>query len=124
MNRLSHDLPLLKGTLLVASTLTGVAGATIAPSLPTMQARFAEVVHVDLLVRWGRKLLLISFPLYGLTGNSPSSRAYQPTFAQTKVLPLLPVLVVEILVPENHLIGCWYPFQTQKIYFPITPFAS
>jgi MFS family permease len=94
MNRLNPDLPLLKGTLLVASALTVMAGATIAPSLPTMQARFVEVAHADLLVRlvltlpalfvvigaplaglmvdrWGRKpLLVVSLPLYGLAGSS------------------------------------------------------
>jgi MFS family permease len=94
MNRLNPDFPLLKGTLLVASALTVMAGATIAPSLPTMQARFVEVAHADLLVRlvltlpalfvvigaplaglmvdrWGRKpLLVVSLPLYGLAGSS------------------------------------------------------
>src|ERR687896_1758333 len=94
MNRLDPDFPLVKGTLLVASALTVLAGATIAPSLPAMQVRFSEVAHADLLVRlvltvpalfvvigapiaglmvdrWGRKpLLVVSIPLYGLAESS------------------------------------------------------
>jgi hypothetical protein len=51
MNRLDPDFPLVKGTLLVASALSVMAGATIAPSLPAMQAHFSEVGQADLLVR-------------------------------------------------------------------------
>jgi MFS family permease len=85
---------LTKSTLLLASTLTVMAGATIAPSLPQMQKHFAEVENVELWVRlvltipalfialsspfagiavdrFGRKLLLIfSAAVYGLAGSS------------------------------------------------------
>ncbi len=88
------NLPLTKITLLVVSTLTVMAGATIAPALPAMRANFADVANIDLLVglvltipglsivigapiaglivdRYGRKLLLMeSTVLYGITGAS------------------------------------------------------
>lgn len=81
-------------TLLVASTLTVMAGATIAPSLPAMQAAFAAEPNADFLVRLvltlpallivvcapvagilidslGRKpLLLASIILYAVAGAS------------------------------------------------------
>ena len=85
---------LLKGTLLSTSTLTVMAGATIAPSLPAMQQIFADVPNADFLVRlvltlpalfiaigsplvgliidrFGRKtLMLLAIALYGLAGGS------------------------------------------------------
>ncbi|MGG6295170.1 MFS transporter [Leptolyngbya sp. AN02str] len=81
-------------TLLVVSTLTVMAGATIAPSLPAMQFHFANIPNSPYLVRLiltipalsiaigapflgvvsdrlGRKpLLLASLLLYGLAGSS------------------------------------------------------
>ena len=84
----------VKGTLLVTSTLTVMSGATIAPSLPAIQAYFADVPSADYWVRlvltmpalfivigapiagiltdsWGRKgLLIVSVVLYGLAGAS------------------------------------------------------
>jgi len=81
-------------TLLSVSTLTIMAGATIAPSLPAMQAHFSEVDNAAYLVRltltmpalfiaigapvvgliidrFGRKpLLLIALIIYGLAGSS------------------------------------------------------
>jgi MFS family permease len=86
--------PAVKLTLLLVSTLTVMSGATIAPSLPAMQAQFASVDNADYLVRlaltmpaifiavgapfagvaidrFGRKpLLLIALILYGLAGSS------------------------------------------------------
>ena len=85
---------LIKGTLLVTSTLTVMSGATISPSLPAIQAYFSDVPSVDYWVRlvltmpalfivigapvagvltdsWGRKgLLSVSVVLYGLAGAS------------------------------------------------------
>lgn len=85
---------LIKITLLLASTLTVMSGATIAPSLPAMQAHFSDVANVEFWVRLlltvsalfivigspiagqlvdkiGRKpLLLGSAILYGLAGSS------------------------------------------------------
>ena len=88
----------LKLTLLLTSTLTVMAGATIAPSLPGMEKHFSElgVANAELLVRlvltfpalfivigspiagiiidkFGRKpLLAASVLLYGLAGSSGS----------------------------------------------------
>lgn len=86
--------PLVLVTLLAASTLTVMAGATIAPLLPAMQERFAGAANADLLVRLvltvpalliavcapvagvlvdrvGRKpVLLASVVLYALAGGS------------------------------------------------------
>ena len=41
----------VKATLLLASTLTVMSGATIAPSLPAMQIYFGETTNVDFWVR-------------------------------------------------------------------------
>ena len=84
----------VKITLLLVSTLTVMAGATIAPSLPAMRTFFADVPNADYLVRLaltlpallialgapfvgiaidrlGRKpLLLGSLVLYGVAGSS------------------------------------------------------
>ena len=81
-------------TLLLGSTMTVMAGATIAPALPQMHTAFATTPHIDLLVklllsvhalfiaisapfagwlmdRWGRKPVLIgAVVLYGLAGSS------------------------------------------------------
>lgn len=81
-------------TLLVVSTLTVMAGATIAPSLPAMGEHFKEVTNADYLVRlaltlpalfiaigapfvgiiidrFGRKpLLLLALLLYAVAGSS------------------------------------------------------
>jgi len=83
-----------KATLLLASTLTVMSGATIAPSLPAMQEHFAEIGNVALWVRlvltlpalfivigspvaglivdrFGRKpMLVICAAIYGLAGSS------------------------------------------------------
>ena len=57
-------------TLLVASTLTVMAGATIAPSLPAMQTAFAGVSNADFLVRLVLTLpalfIVICAPLAGI----------------------------------------------------------
>lgn len=85
---------LLRGTLLAVSTLTVMAGATISPSLPAIQAHFSDVPAVDVLARlvltlpalfialgaplagllvdrWGRKPLLVAcILLYAVAGVS------------------------------------------------------
>ncbi len=85
---------LLKATLLITSTLTVMAGATISPSLPAMQEAFADVENAEFLVRlvltlpalfivigapiagyivdnYGRKTLLVIATLaYGISGGS------------------------------------------------------
>ena len=88
------DSPALKATLLTTSALTAMAGATIAPALPGMQAAFSDVDNAALVVplvltlpslliaigapiagyivdRYGRKPLLVaSTLLFGLAGAS------------------------------------------------------
>ncbi|MES1023677.1 MFS transporter [Gloeocapsa sp. BRSZ] len=90
----SPDTFLVKATLLLVSTLTVMAGATIAPSLPAMRQHFSDVANADYLVRlvltvpalfiaigapiagtiidrFGRKgLLSLAVFLYGLAGSS------------------------------------------------------
>jgi len=88
------DSLILKGTLLVSSTFTVLAGAAIAPALPALTEAFADTPNVDFLVRFvltlpalfialgaplagfivdkfGRKpLLIISAVVYGFAGGS------------------------------------------------------
>ncbi len=90
----SPDSSLVKATLLLVSTLTVMAGATIAPALPAMRQHFSEVANADYWVRliltapalfiaigapiagtiidrFGRKGLLgAAVFLYGLAGSS------------------------------------------------------
>ncbi len=94
MKRHNPDSFLIKATLLLTSTLTVMAGAIIAPSLPAMQEHFADVDRAEYLVklaltipalfiavgglivgilinRIGRKPLLIaSTLLYACTGSA------------------------------------------------------
>lgn len=91
---LQTDSYLVKATLLLSSSLTVMAGATIAPSLPAMREHFAAVPNADYWVRliltapalfiaigaplvgtvidrFGRKpLLAIAIVLYGIAGTS------------------------------------------------------
>ena len=91
---LKTDSFLVKATLLLSSSLTVMAGATIAPSLPAMRDHFAATPNADywvrlvltapalfiaigalfvgtLIDRFGRKpLLAVAVVLYGLAGTS------------------------------------------------------
>lgn len=84
----------LKATLLVGSTLTVMAGATISPALPAISEAFSDIPNINFLIRlvltlpalfiaigapiagfivdrFGRKpLLIISAVLYGIAGTS------------------------------------------------------
>jgi hypothetical protein len=66
----SPDTFLVKATLLVVSTLTVMAGATIEPSLPAMRQHFADVANADYLVRLVLTVpalfLAIAFGLMGI----------------------------------------------------------
>ncbi|MEO1023488.1 MAG: MFS transporter [Bacteroidota bacterium] len=94
MNSLSRPDKTTQYTLLVISTLTVMAGATIAPALPSMQVHFADQPHADfwvkmvltlpglfivlgayvaglLIDRTSKKMvLLVSILLYALAGGS------------------------------------------------------
>jgi len=60
MKSRSPDTFLVKTTLLLVSTLTVMAGATIAPALPAMRQYFSEVANADYWVR----LILTAPALY------------------------------------------------------------
>gem|GEM_PF-4090580 len=51
MDQSKSNSVLTKSTLLLVSTLTVMAGATIAPSLPAMQEHFRDVNNAALWVR-------------------------------------------------------------------------
>ena len=64
----------VKITLLVVNTLTVMAGATIAPSLPAMQVQFAAVDNVEYLVRLALTmpalLIALGAPIVGIIYRS------------------------------------------------------
>ena len=72
---------LLKGTLLSTSTLTVMAGATIAPSLPAMQEVFAHVPNVGLLVR-----LVLTLPALFMAIGAPLAGAIIDRFGRKRLL--------------------------------------
>lgn len=132
-NRLSDDRSnswLVKTTLLLASTLTVMSGATIAPSLPAMQAHFADVANADFWVKLvltvpalfivigspiagqmvdkvGRKPLLFgSALLYGLAGSS--GIWLNSVFAILVGRAFLGLAVAGVMVSATTLIADYY----------------
>lgn len=121
---------LIKITLLLASTLTVMSGATIAPSLPAMQAHFAEVANAEFWVRLvltvpalfiafcspiagqlvdkiGRKpLLLGSAILYGFAGSS--GFVLNSVFAILIGRAFLGLAVAGVMVSATTLIADYY----------------
>ncbi|MGL5877161.1 MAG: MFS transporter [Xenococcaceae cyanobacterium] len=124
-----------KVTLLLASTLTVMAGATIAPSLPQMQKHFEGVENVELLVRlvltvpalfiaiassaigvivdrFGRKpLLIFSAAVYGLAGSSGFISNSLPSIILGRVF--LGFAVAGIMVSATTLIADYYQGATR-----------
>ncbi|MEA5463903.1 MFS transporter [Leptothoe sp. PORK10 BA2] len=120
----------IKATLLLVSTLTVMAGATIAPSLPTMQVYFNETPNAEFWVRLvltmpalfivigspiagqlvdraGRKSLLLgSAVLYGLAGSS--GFVLDSLFAILIGRALLGLAVAGIMVSATTLIADYY----------------
>lgn len=120
----------IKATLLLASTLTVMSGATIAPSLPAMQIQFAELANAEFWVRLvltmpalfivigspiagqlvdtvGRKpLLLASAILYGLAGSS--GFVLNSLFAILGGRAFLGLAVSGIMVSATTLIADYY----------------
>lgn len=120
----------VKITLLLTSTLTIMAGATIAPSLPAMQAYFADVENAELWVRLlltmpalfialgaplagqlvdtlGRKpLLMASVLLYGLAGSS--GFVLDSLFQMLAGRAFLGLAVAGIMVSATTLIADYY----------------
>ncbi len=132
-NELSNsrsDLWLIKVTLLLASTLTVMSGATIAPSLPAMEAHFAGIDNADFWVKLvltvpalfivvgspiagqmvdkiGRKpLLLGSAILYGLAGSS--GVWLNSVFAILAGRAFLGLAVAGVMVSATTLIADYY----------------
>ncbi|MBE9064678.1 MFS transporter [cf. Phormidesmis sp. LEGE 11477] len=121
---------LIKATLLLASTLTVMSGATIAPSLPAMQAHFSGVDNADFWVKLvltvpalfivvgspiagqmvdkvGRKpLLLGSAILYGLAGSS--GVWLNSVFAILAGRAFLGIAVAGVMVSATTLIADYY----------------
>lgn len=121
---------LIKATLLLASTLTVMSGATIAPSLPAMQEHFSGVANVDFWVKLvltvpalfivvgspiagqmvdkvGRKPLLFgSALLYGLAGSS--GVWLDSVFAILVGRALLGLAVAGVMVSATTLIADYY----------------
>lgn len=124
-----NSLP-IKITLLLASTLTVMSGATIAPSLPAMQAHFSDVANAEFWVRLvltvpalfiafcspiagqlvdkiGRKpLLLGSAILYGLAGSS--GFVLNSVFAILIGRAFLGLAVAGVMVSATTLIADYY----------------
>ncbi|MEM8544397.1 MAG: MFS transporter, partial [Cyanobacteria bacterium P01_H01_bin.119] len=120
----------VKATLLLASTLTVMSGATIAPSLPAMQIYFGETTNVDFWVRLvltmpalfivmgspiagqlvdqvGRKPLLIgAAALYGFAGGSGLVLNSLPTILMGRAL--LGLAVAGVMVSATTLIADYY----------------
>ncbi|MGF1479666.1 MAG: MFS transporter [Cyanophyceae cyanobacterium] len=124
------DSVLVKATLLAISTLTVMAGATIAPSLPAMQEHFEAVDNVEywvrlvltvpalciavgapvvgvLIDRFGRKpLLTAALVVYGLAG---SSGLWLPTIGSILVgRALLGLSVAGVMIGATALIADYY----------------
>ncbi|MDY6939374.1 MAG: MFS transporter [Cyanobacteriota bacterium] len=121
---------LTKITILLASTLTVMSGATIAPSLPSMQAYFSDIPNAEFLVRLaltlpalsiaigspiagqlvdrvGRKpLLLGSAILYGFAGGS--GFALDSIYTILLGRALLGLAVAGVMVSATTLIADYY----------------
>jgi MFS family permease len=130
MNQQNSSSGLRKITILLASTLTVMSGATIAPSLPAMQAHFSEVANSEFWVRLiltlpalfialgspiagqlvdkiGRKpLLLGSAILYGFAGGS--GFVLDSVFAILLGRALLGLAVAGVMVSATTLIADYY----------------
>ena len=116
--------------LLLASSLTIMAGATIAPSLPALEARFAGQGHAALLTRlvltmpalfialcaplaglvadrWGRRPLLLSaVALYGVAGLSGLVLDTLPSLLMGRAL--LGVAVAGVMTATTALVGDYF----------------
>lgn len=86
MRQPKTDSFLVKATLLMTSTLTVMAGATIAPSLPAMREHFASVANVDYWVR-----LVLTFPALCIAIGAPFAGLIIDRFGRK---PLLSIAVV------------------------------
>lgn len=77
----------VKATLLLTSTLTVMAGATIAPSLPEMRSHFASIPNADYWVR-----LVLTLPALFIVIGSPIAGSIIDRFGRK------PLLAIAVLV--------------------------
>lgn len=75
------DSLILKGTLLVASTLTVMAGASISPALPAIRQVFADIPNADLMVR-----LVLTLPALFIALVAPIAGAIIDKFGRKRLL--------------------------------------
>lgn len=75
--------PITLAVLLAASSLTAMAGATIAPSLPALAKHFADVPDVDLLVK-----LVLTAPGLAIAVGAPLGGWLADTWGRRPVLAL------------------------------------
>jgi MFS family permease len=87
MRKLDPDNPILKATLLLASTLTVMAAATIAPALPLIQAHFADEANVAIWVR-----LVLTLPALFIAGTAPIAGYLVDRIGRKKVLAISTLL--------------------------------
>jgi MFS family permease len=133
--------PVVRGTLLALSTLTIMAGATIAPGLPRMQQHFADVPDAGLLVRlvltvvalsvalfspiagiladkFGRKpLLLFGLVLYVLAGTSGLYLETLPALLLGRVF--LGIAVSSITTASSALIADYFSQETRAKFIAL-----
>jgi MFS family permease len=97
-----------KLTLLLASSLTVMAGATVSPSLPAMKQQFESSPIAGIIVdRFGRKpLLLITAILYGFAGSSGLFLDNLPAILVGRAL--LGFAVAGVMVSATTLIADYY----------------
>lgn len=81
------DSLLLKGTLLVASTLTVMAGATISPALPAIREIFADIPNPDLMVR-----LILTLPALFIAVGAPIAGTIVDKFGRKRLLVISALL--------------------------------
>ncbi|MBW2618292.1 MAG: MFS transporter [Deltaproteobacteria bacterium] len=129
---------MLKATLLLASTLTVMANALIAPALPELSLAFAQTPHSDLLVRlvltlpglsiaicapiagliadrFGRKgVLIFSLVLYGIAGGSGG--LVDDLYTLLVMRALLGVAVAGIMTACTTLAGDYFSGQQRTAF--------
>lgn len=96
MTQRNPNSPLTKATLLSASALTVMAGATIAPSLPAMQDYFAEVGSVELLVK-----LVLTIPALFIVIGSPIAGLIVDLLIYLFAWLLIPLIIFFIYEPHR-----------------------
>ena len=93
---------LLKATLLLISSLTVMAGATVAPALPMMRDFFSEYPNADLLTR-----LVITMPALFIALFSPVAGWLLDTYSKKKLL-LITILIYALAGASGLLLNNLY----------------